>query len=146
MQLIEQLLNGLSEVWPAVNHAPMAFSLLGIAIFFLGFAIACLYYWRELRVLRALGAVLEQRIKTHEQESAMLAALLRPETGEAFSAIHRAPNHKIDVPHSPAVVAALPEYRLLLDLEMIRIEKTAPNQTSVSSTSAGTKVWDRVVR
>ena len=71
MQLIEKLLNGLSEVWPAVNHAPMAFSLLGIAIFLLGFAIACLY--------------------------------------------------------------------LYLDLEMIRIEKTDPNQTSVSSTSGATR-------
>ena len=145
MELVEQLLNGLPEVWSAVNHAPMAFYLLGIAIFLLGYAIAFWYYWREVRVLKALGAVLEQRIKTHEQESAMLVALLRPETGEAFSAIHRAPNHKIGVPYSPAQVAARPEYRLLLDLGMIRIEHTAPNQTSVSSTSAATTLWNRVV-
>ena len=134
MELVEKLLNGLSEVWPAV-----------IAIFLLGYAIACWYYWRELRVLRALGAVMEQRIKSLEQENARLAALLQPETGEAFSEIHRAPNHKIDVPYSPAQVAALAEYRLLLDLGMIRIEKTAPNQTSVSSTSAATTLWNRVV-
>ena len=43
MELVEELLNGLSEVWPAV-----------FAIFLLGYAIACWYYWRELRVLRAL--------------------------------------------------------------------------------------------
>ena len=58
MELVEKLLNGLSEVWPAVNRAPVTFSLLVIAIFLLGYAIACWYYWRELRVLRALGAVL----------------------------------------------------------------------------------------
>ena len=134
MELVEKLLNGLLEVWPAV-----------IAICLLGYAIACWYYRREVRVLKALGVVLEQRVKSLEQENARLAALLQPDTREAFSEIQRAPNHKIDVPYSPAQVAALPEYRLLLDLGMIRIEKTAPNQTSVSSTSSATALWDRVV-
>jgi hypothetical protein len=146
MELVEDLLKGLSEVWAAVNRAPMTFSFLGIAIFLLGCAIAFWYYRRELRVLRALGAVLEQRIKSHEQENARWAALLQPRTGEAFSAIHRAPSHKIDVPYSPAQVTARPEYRLLLDLGMIRIEQTAPNQTSLFSTSAATKLWEAVKR
>ena len=142
---LKSVIEVLSEVWLAVNHAPVPLSLLGIAIFLLGYAIACWYYRRELRVLTALGAVLEQRIKSHDQENARLAALLQPKSGKAFSAIHRAPSHKLDVPYSPAQVAARPDYGLLLDLGMIRIEQAAPNQTSLSSTSAAIKLWDTVV-
>jgi len=145
MELIEEIAGGLSEVWRAVNDTPMPFSLIGIAIFLFGYAIAYWYYRREVRVLTALGAVLEQRIKSHEQENARFAALLQPKTGQAFSAILRAPSHKVDVPYSPAQITARPEYQLLLDLGMIRIEQAAPNQTSLCSTSAAIKLWDTVV-
>jgi hypothetical protein len=90
--------------------------------------------------------VQEQRIKSHEQEKARLAALLQPKTAEAFSAIRRAPSHRMDVPYSPAQITARPEYRLLLDLGMITIEQIAPNQTSLSITSAATSMWEAVKR
>ena len=52
MELIEKIAEGLSEVWRAVNDTPMPFSLIGIAIFLFGYAIAYWYYRREVRVLR----------------------------------------------------------------------------------------------
>jgi hypothetical protein len=145
MELLVQLVERLSEVWRAVNHAPMPFSLLGITIFLVGYGIARWYYRREVRVLSALSAILEERIKSDEQQNTRLAALLQPRTGEAFFAIHRAPGHKIAVPYPPAQVTARPEYRLLLDLGMIRIEEAAANQTSLYSTSAAIKLWDTFV-
>jgi hypothetical protein len=146
MELLEKLLKKLSDVWVTVDSEPVAFSLLAIAIFLLGFGIGFWYYWTEVRILRALHGVQEQRIKSHQQEKARLAALLEPKTAEAFSAIHRAPSHRMDVPYSPARVTARPEYRLLLDLGMITIEEIAPNQTSLSITSAATKLWEAVKR
>jgi hypothetical protein len=142
MELLVQLVERFSEVWRAVNHAPMPFSALGITIFLIGYGIARWYYRREVRVLSALSALLEERIKRDEQQNTRLAALLQPRTGEAFFAIHRAPGHKIAVPYSPAQVTARPEYRLLSDLGMIRIEEAAANQTSLYSTSAAIKLWD----
>jgi len=142
MELLVQLVERFSEVWRAVNHAPMPFSAVGITIFLIGYGIAHWYYRREVRVLSALSALLEERIKRDEQQNTRLAALLQPRTGEAFFAIHRAPGHKIAVPYSPAQVTARPEYRLLSDLGMIRIEEAAANQTSLYSTSAAIKLWD----
>jgi len=142
MELLVQLVERFSEVWRAVNHAPMPFSAVGITIFLIGYGIARWYYRREVRVLSALSALLEERIKRDEQQNTRLAALLQPRTGEAFFAIHRAPGHKIAVPYSPAQVTARPEYRLLSDLGMIRIEEAAANQTSLYSTSASIKLWD----
>jgi len=142
MELLVQLVERFSEVWRAVNHAPMPFSAVGITIFLIGYGIARWYYRREVRVLSALSALLEERIKRDEQQNTRLAALLQPRTGEAFFAIHRAPGHKIAVPYSPAQVTARPEYRLLSDLGMIRIEEAAANQTSLYSTSAAIKLWD----
>ena len=142
MELLVQLVERFSEVWRAVNHAPMPFSALGITIFLIGYGIARWYYRREVRVLSALSALLEERVKRDEQQNTRLAALLQPRTGEAFFAIHRAPGHKIAVPYSPAQVTARPEYRLLSDLGMIRIEEAAANQTSLYSTSAAIKLWD----
>jgi hypothetical protein len=52
----------------------------------------------------------------------------------------------MDVPYSPAQITARPEYRLLLDLGMITIEQIAPNQTSLSITSAATSMWEAVKR
>jgi hypothetical protein len=146
MELFETLLKKLSDVWITVGYEPLAFSVLAIAIFLLGFGIALWYYWREVRILRALHGVQEQRIKSHQQEKGRLAALLEPKTAETFSAIHRAPSHRMDVPYSPAQITARPEYRLLLELGMITIEQIAPNQTSLSSTSAATKLWEAVKR
>ena len=145
MELLVQLVERFSEVWRAVNHAPMPFSAVGITIFLIGYGIARWYYRREVRVLSALSALLEERIKRDEQQNTRLAALLQPRTGEAFFAIHRAPGHKIAVPYSPAQVTARPEYRLLSDLGMIRIEEAAANQTSLYSTSAAIKLWDTFV-
>jgi len=142
MELLVQLVERFSEVWRAVNHAPMPFSAVGITIFLIGYGIARWYYRREVRVLSALSALLEERIKRDEQQNTRLAALLQPRPGEAFFAIHRAPGHKIAVPYSPAQVTARPEYRLLSDLGMIRIEEAAANQTSLYSTSAAIKLWD----
>jgi hypothetical protein len=142
MELMEGFLNGLAEVWPAISQAPMPFALLGIAIFLLGYAVGGWYYRTEVRVLKALGGVLEQRIKDHEQENARLLALLEPTTRAAFSAIHSAPSHKLDVPYSLAQIAARPEYSRLLDLGMIKIEQMAPDQTSLCSTSAASKLWE----
>ena len=142
MDLLVQLVERVSEVWRAVNHAPTPFSLLGITIFLIGYGIARWYYRREVCVLSALSAILEERIKSQEPQNTRLAALLQPRTGEAFSSIHRAPGHKIAVPYSPAQVTARPEYRLLSDLGMIRIEEAAANQTSLYSTSAAIKLWD----
>jgi len=142
MELLVQLVERFSEVWRAVNHAPMPFSAVGITIFLIGYGIARWYYRREVRVLSALSALLEERVKRDEQQNTRLAALLQPRTGEAFFAIHRAPGHKIAVPYSPAQVTARPEYRLLSDLGMIRIEEAAANQTSLYSTSAAIKLWD----
>jgi len=142
MELLVQLVERFSEVWRAVNHAPMPFSAVGITIFLIGYGIARWYYRREVRVLSALSVLLEERIKRDEQQNTRLAALLQPRTGEAFFAIHRAPGHKIAVPYSPAQVTARPEYRLLSDLGMIRIEEAAANQTSLYSTSAAIKLWD----
>ena len=145
MELLVQLVERFSEVWRAVNHAPMPFSAVGITIFLIGYGIARWYYRREVRVLSALSALLEERIKRDEQQNTRLAALLQPRTGEAFSSIHRAPGHKIAVPYSPAQVTARPEYRLLSDLGMISIEEAAANQTSLYSTSASIKLWDTFV-
>ncbi len=145
MELLVQLVERFSEVWRAVNHAPMPFSAVGITIFLIGYGIARWYYRREVRVLSALSALLEERIKRDEQQNTRLAALLQPRTGEAFFAIHRAPGHKIAVPYSPAQVTARPEYRLLSDLGMISIEEAAANQTSLYSTSAAIKLWDTFV-
>ena len=145
MELLVQLVERLSVVWRAVNHAPMPIFLLGITLFLVGYGIARWYYRREVRVLSALSALLEERIKRDEQQNTRLAALLQPRTGEAFFAIHRAPGHKIAVPYSPAQVTARPEYRLLSDLGMIRIEEAAANQTSLYSTSAAIKLWDTFV-
>jgi hypothetical protein len=142
MELLEGFLEGLAEVWRAINHAPMPFALLGIAVLLLGYVVGGWYYRTEVRVLKALGGVLEQRIKSHEQENARLLALLEPKTREAFSAIYRAPSHKIDVPYSLAQIAARPEYSRLLDLGMINIEQMAPDQTSLCSTSAASKLWE----
>ena len=144
MELVEKLINRLSEVWPVVSRDPMPFAVLGIAIFLLGFAIAFWYYRREVRVLRVLHGLLEERIRGGQQDNARLGALLRPKTAEAFSAIHQAPRHRIVVPYSPVQVTARPEYRLLLELGMIRIEQTAPNQTTLTSTSAATELWEAV--
>ena len=116
MELLVQLVERFSEVWRAVNHAPMPFSAVGITIFLIGYGMARWYYRREVRVLSALSALLEERIKRDEQQNTRLAALLQPRTGEAFFAIHRAPGHKIAVPYSPAQVTARPEYRLFSEL------------------------------
>ena len=65
MELLEGFLEGLAEVWPAINHAPMPFALLGIAVLLLGYVVGGWYYRTEVRVLKALGGVLEQRSKGH---------------------------------------------------------------------------------
>src|SRR5690242_13487101 len=61
---MEGFLNGLAESM-AGNQAPMPFALLGIAIFLLGYSVGGWYYRTEVRVLKALGGVLEQRSKGH---------------------------------------------------------------------------------
>ena len=48
----------------------------------------------------------------------------------------------IAVPYSLAQIAARPEYSRLLDLGMINIEQMAPDQTSLCSTSAASKLWE----
>ena len=40
MELLVQLVERFSEVWRAVNHAPMPFSAVGITIFLIGYGIA----------------------------------------------------------------------------------------------------------
>jgi len=65
MELVEKLLKKLSDVWVTVSYEPVAFSLLAMAMFVLGFGIAFWYYWTEVRILRALHGAQEQRIKRH---------------------------------------------------------------------------------
>jgi hypothetical protein len=146
MELNEKLINSLSDVWSAISRDSTPFSIFGIVIFFLGLAAGFWCYRKEVRVLRALHGVLEERIQGHQQENARLAAFLQPKTAEAFSAIHYAPSHRIDVPYPGAEVTARAEYRILLDLGMIRIEQIAPNQTMLTTTSEATRLWEAVQR
>jgi hypothetical protein len=134
MNYAERLLEVVSEIWIGISEAPVGFTILGVATFLGGFAVAFWYYRREVRILRSMGTVLDQRVKSQQQEAAKLAALLRPRTGEAFFAIYKAPNHTVELPFVASQVAVRGEYRQLLDLGMIKIEKSAPGRTTLSST------------
>jgi len=142
MELVEQASGELLQVWLVLHQRPVLFSLLGVASFVLGYAIAYWYLRREIRILGSLGEVLEQRIKRQEQDKARLVALLRPQTADAFCAIHEATSHKIDVPYPQSQLSARPEYNLLLHLGMIKIEPCGANQSLVMSTSEAAKLWE----
>jgi hypothetical protein len=91
----------------------------------------------ELRIQRY-----EQDYKSLEHDNEKLRVLLQEKPRELWVKIMQAPNHKINEPVSlPELVAKQPEYNVLAEHGLIKLDEIAANSTTASSTFAAMTLW-----